>query len=318
MKECEWNRRTFLKKAPVAMAGLAAATGAGVALGGTAWAQADKEPKCSPEKAAQCMVKSCPHAQAAAGAEARESGIKHYRRLGRTGLEVSDISMGAAVDEAVLKYAFDSGINFFDTADSYYSGGGETALGSAFKGTRDKVIIATKHMLEPTWTKSVIEDKVNASLKRLNTDYVDLLFMQGVGDPALFKNEEILSAYEGLKKQGKYRHLCFSTHDTELVVPPAIESGLFDAALLMYDTSLFPKMHEMHQRLFDADIGLIAMKTLRGGEHNDVQKKFPGLTFAQASIRWALKDKKVSTVLISMRTFEHVDEYLAVSGSGLT
>ena len=309
------DRRTFLRTAPAAVAGLAAAGGVGLGLGSAAWA--DKKPKCSPEKAANCMVKSCPFAQEA-GASTDESKIKHYRKLGRTGLEVSDISMGAAVDEAVLKYAYDCGINFFDTADSYYSGGGEIALGKAFKGMRDKIIISTKQMVEPSWTKQAVMDKVNASLERLQTDYVDLLFMQGVGDPALFKNEEILSGYRELKAQGKYRHLCVSTHDTELIVPAAVESGLFDAAMLLYDTSLFPKMQEMHQKLYDADMGLIAMKVMRGGEHNEVQKTFPGLTFAQASIRWALKDKKVSTVLISMRTFEHIDEYLKVSGSGLS
>jgi predicted aldo/keto reductase-like oxidoreductase len=147
---------------------------------------------------------------------------------------------------------------------------------------------------------------------------VDLLFMQGVGDPALFKNEEILSAYRTLKEQGKYRFLCFSTHDTDTVVPAAIESGLFSAALLMYVPNLFQKMDEMHARLRDAGLGIIGMKTLRGGEGAKVlESAEPGTTFAQASIRWALRDRKISSVLISMRTFEHIDEYLSVSGSGL-
>lgn len=300
------TRRDFLQKAPAAVAGLAAAVGISVEMSGlarAAWAAG--------------VTGDGPPGQTASLREA--VGIRRYRPLGKTGLELSDISMGAAVDEAVIKYAFDRGINFFDTADSYYNGRGESALGGALKGVRDKCLVATKHMVEPGWKKQTLIEKVNASLARFGFDYVDMLFMQGVGDPALFKNEEILSAYEELKKQGKYRFLCFSTHDTDTVVPAAIESGLFSAAMLMYTPDLFSRMDEMHTRLHDAGIGIIAMKALKGGEKADLpDKEKSGMTFAQSAIRWALLDKKISTVLISMRTFEHIDEYLKVSGSGLS
>lgn len=308
MKKKDLERRDFLKRAPAALIGLAAAAGAGAGLGDLARATSVEDPKKG----------GAPSKKATQGPGAEAPKVKQYRRLGRTELDVSDLGMGAAIDVEVLRYAYERGINFFDTADSYYMGGGEEALGKAFEGKRDKIVIATKHMVEASWKKETIVEKVNASLERLKTDYVDLLFLQGVGDPAMFKNDDILSGYEALKKDGKYRHLCFSTHDTDSVVPAAIECGLFDAALLMYDTSLFPKMEEMHTKLHEADIGLIAMKVLRGGKHHDVQEKHgPGLTFAQASIKWALSDKKVASVLISMRTFEHIDEYLGVSGSGL-
>lgn len=308
-----FERRDFLKRAPAALVGLAAAAGAGAGLGDLArpiWADGSELDGGPPRK-------KIVHGEGGSEAAGAPPKVEGYRRLGRTDLEISDIGMGAAIDDDVLKYAYDRGINFYDTADSYYMGGGEEALGKAFKGMRDKVIISTKHMVEPSWTREALAEKVNASLERLKTDYVDMLFVQGVGDPALFKNEEILSGYETLKKQGKYRHLCFSTHDTDTVVPPAIESGLFDAAMLMYDSSLFPKMEKMHAALHEADIGIIAIKVLRGAKGHDVQSNYgPDLTFAQASIRWALHDKKVSSVLISMRTFEHIEEYLAVSGAG--
>jgi len=282
------SRRDFLKKAPPAVAGLMVLGGMGAGLGAAVRAARDEAPK-----------------------------IRDYRPLGKTGLKLSDIGMGAGVDDAVIRYAYDRGITYFDTADSYYNGRGEEAFGRALKSVRDKCVISTKHMVEPGWKKDVLKEKVNASLKRLGSDYADLLFVQGVGDPALFKNEEILSAYRELKEEGKYRFLCFSTHDTDIVVPAAIESGLFSAAMLMYVPSMFQKMDEMHTRLHEAGIGIIAMKALKGGEAiNVLEKAKPGRTFAQASIEWALQDKKISTVLISMRTFEHIDEYLAVSGSG--
>lgn len=283
------SRRDFLKMAPPVLAGLAALGGVSAGLGRLSRAVAEEQaPK-----------------------------ILDYRPLGKTGFKISDISMGAGVDDAVIKYAYDRGINYYDTADSYYNGKGEEAFGRALKSVRDKVVISTKHMVEPGWKKDFLVEKVNASLKRLGSDYVDLLFMQGVGDPALFKNEEILSAYRDLKEQGKYRFLCFSTHDTDTVVPAAIESGLFSAAMLMYVPSLFQKMDEMHAKLHEAGIGIIAMKALKGGEAvKALEKAKPGRTFAQASIEWALRDRKIATVLISMRTFEHIDEYLKVSGSG--
>jgi aryl-alcohol dehydrogenase-like predicted oxidoreductase len=284
------SRRDFLKMVPPAVAGLAVLGGMGARLGGLAHAAAmDEAPR-----------------------------ILDYRPLGATGYKISDIGMGAGVDDAVIQYAYERGINYFDTADSYYNGKGEEAFGRALKGVRDKCVISTKHMVEPGWKKETLMEKVNASLKRLDSDYVDLLFMQGVGNPALFKNEEILSAYRALKEQGKYRFLCFSTHDTDAVVPAAVESGLFSAAMLMYIPTMFQKMDEMHARLHEAGIGIIAMKALKGGEGAKVlESADPGSTFAQASIRWALQDRKISTVLISMRTFEHIDEYLKVSGSGL-
>jgi aryl-alcohol dehydrogenase-like predicted oxidoreductase len=300
------TRRDFLQKAPAAVLGLAAAVAISSEMDDVAraaWAAGRGHGDGPQEKASP---------------SAGVNKIHHYRALGKTGLELSDISMGAAVDVAVIQYAFDRGINFFDTADSYYNGQGEAALGRALKSVRDQCFIATKHMVEPSWKKETLMEKVNGSLQRMDSDYVDMLFMQGVGDPALFKNDEILSAYDELKKQGKYRFLCFSTHDTDTVTPAAIESGLFSAAMLMYTPSLFSKMEEMHTSLYDAGIGIIAMKVLKGGENAGLpDKEESGLTFAQSSIQWALRDKRISTVLISMRTFEHIDEYLKVSGSGL-
>ena len=302
------TRRDFLRMAPPALAGLAIVGGMGAGV--TTIARAARAAGLRGESgAAPPMHES--------GSVAEAPRILDYRPLGKTGLKLSDISMGAGVDDAVIRYAFDRGINYFDTADSYYNGQGEVAFGKALKSVRDKCVISTKHMVEAGWKKEVLMEKVNASLKRLDSDYVDLLFMQGVGDPALFKNEEILSAYRALKEQGKYRFLCFSTHDTDSVVPAAIESCLFSAAMLMYVPGLFQRMDEMHTKLYDAGIGIIAMKALKGGEGAKVlENAEPGTTFAQASIAWALRDRKISTVLISMRTFEHIDEYLKVSGAG--
>jgi len=138
--------------------------------------------------------------------ESEAPRIQKYNVLGKTGLKVSDISLGMAREPSVLHYAYDQGINFFDTAESYYEGQHELDIGRAFKKIRDKVVITTKHHLGTGMNlkKQQIIDNFDESLKRLGFDYVDIAMLHQVDDPALLENEEMLDAYEAMKKAGKY------------------------------------------------------------------------------------------------------------------
>ncbi len=85
----------------------------------------------------------------AASAESIQgNSVKQYATLGRTGLEIADISFGSSRlrpgQEDLVNYALDRGVNYFDTAESYTGGDSETVIGNALKGKRDKVILATK------------------------------------------------------------------------------------------------------------------------------------------------------------------------------
>ncbi|MGC4038996.1 MAG: aldo/keto reductase [Chitinophagaceae bacterium] len=146
------------------------------------------------------------------------------RKLGNGGLEVSALGLGCmgltfgystAIDEKdaikVIRTAYDSGITFFDTAEAYSKGGNETLLGKAVKPFRDKVIIATKFGFKngepltgmdsrPERIKAVAE----ASLKFLDTDYIDLFYQHRV-DPTV-PIEDVAGAIQGLIKEGKVRH----------------------------------------------------------------------------------------------------------------
>src|SRR4030042_5411459 len=79
-----------------------------------------------------------------------QNAIKQYNILGRTGLKVSDISFGAGgtTDPAIIQYALDLGINFFDTAESYGDGSSEETIGKVAAQHRDKMIICTKLLLD--------------------------------------------------------------------------------------------------------------------------------------------------------------------------
>jgi voltage-dependent potassium channel beta subunit len=142
-----------------------------------------------------------------------------YRNLGRSGLSVSEISLGSwltlgsSVDRAatreLVQAAYDLGINFFDTADAYARGAGEEALGAALKGIpRPYVVIATKCFFPMSdrpndrgLSRKHIRESTEASLKRLGTDYIDLMQCHRA-DPST-PMEETVRAFEDLIRAGK-------------------------------------------------------------------------------------------------------------------
>jgi aryl-alcohol dehydrogenase-like predicted oxidoreductase len=151
-----------------------------------------------------------------------------YRTLGPSGLKVSVVSLGGDtfgrdIDEPatlkVINYALDAGINYIDTADVYGKGGGrsEEFVGKAVKGKRDKVFIATKFGVavgegsqqfvdkDGLGSRKYIIKAVEATLKRLNTDYIDL-YQFHKPDPAT-PIEETLRAMDNLVKSGKVRFI---------------------------------------------------------------------------------------------------------------
>jgi aryl-alcohol dehydrogenase-like predicted oxidoreductase len=149
-----------------------------------------------------------------------------YRRLGRSGLVVSVVGLGcnnfgrkvdAAGTRAVVDAALDAGITLFDTSDSYGERPGlsEEFLGAALAGRRDEVILATKFGNDlrgangPDWgargSRRYVARAVEASLRRLGTDYIDLYQMH-YPDPHT-PIEETLSALDDLVRAGKVRYL---------------------------------------------------------------------------------------------------------------
>ena len=155
----------------------------------------------------------------------------NYRSLGISGLKVSEISLGSwttfggSVGEAdaapIVHRAFDMGINLFDTADVYVKGGAERALGAAIRDLpRGEIVVATKCMgrvgdgpLGRGLSRKHIFDAMDASLKRLGLDYVDLY--QFHAPDAETPIEESLRAFEDLVRLGKTRYIGFSNFDEQ-------------------------------------------------------------------------------------------------------
>ena len=149
-----------------------------------------------------------------------------YRRLGRSGLKVSEIALGAGnfgkrVDQQTstrtVDYALDHGVNFIDTANWYGDGQSETFLGNALKGKRDQVVLASKFgsgmgegVNERGCSRYHIMDAVDQSLKRLQTDHIDL-YQLHVPDPET-PVEETVRTLDDLVRSGKVRYLGLTNH----------------------------------------------------------------------------------------------------------
>ena len=150
-----------------------------------------------------------------------------YRTLGRTGVKVSAQCLGAMMfgewgntdeDECVriVHRALDAGINFVDTADVYSAGRSEEIVGKALRGRRDDVVLATKvhgemgpGLNERGNTRLWIQREVESSLRRLQTDHIDLY---QIHRPEFDTDiEETLGALTDLVRQGKVRYLGCST-----------------------------------------------------------------------------------------------------------
>ncbi len=144
-----------------------------------------------------------------------------YRRLGRSGLKVSEIGLGGnnfgnRADEetsiGIINRALEMGINFIDTADIYAQGRSEELVGKAVKGKRLQVVIATKFGYatgvcpkEPGGSRNHIMKAVDSSLRRLNTDYIDLYYVHYPDTETPI--EETLHAMDDLIHAGKVRYI---------------------------------------------------------------------------------------------------------------
>ena len=145
-----------------------------------------------------------------------------YRKLGNTGLIVSEVALGTMQfggkmnmgnlgqedTSRMVKLALDHGINFIDTADVYSLGESETLLGNALRGVRDEVVLATKVRLpmggnfnHSGATRVNIMREIEHSLQRLQTDYIDLYQVHGWD--SITPLEETLRTLNNLARQGR-------------------------------------------------------------------------------------------------------------------
>jgi predicted aldo/keto reductase-like oxidoreductase len=261
-------------------------------------------------------------------AEWKGARIREYRRLGRTEARISDISLGSTKiraekgGEEIARRLIERGVTYFDTAPDYAEAGSELLLGRAMKGYRDQMFIATKFCtphghLPPHASVREHMDVVEASLKRLQTDHVDLVHIHACNSVERLLAPNTHEAFDRLKEEGKVRFLGFSSHTPRLeeIANAAIDSGRIDVMMLAYHHGSWPQLGEIIDRAAANDVGVVAMKTLKGARHRGLlEKRDEADSYTQAAFKWVLGNPKVSGLVISFFQPQHVDEYLYASG----
>lgn len=234
------NRREFLRNVGIA--------GAAVTLGGSRLLGQSTQPASQPGPADPERPLQVP-----------------TRPFGKTGVEVSILSVGTTVmpNILLLRNALRHGVTYWDTATGYVGGNSERTIGKYFQANSDdrkKIFLVTKC---PSTDPRRLEESLQTSFERMNTDYVDLFFLHAMSRPD-FLNDDIKAWAERMKKSGKIKFIGFSTHkNMQPLLQTAAKVGWIDGIMTAYNYRL---MHEDEMKRAvaaceKAGIGLTAMKT---------------------------------------------------------
>ncbi|UCC43476.1 MAG: aldo/keto reductase [Candidatus Zixiibacteriota bacterium] len=245
-----------------------------------------------------------------------------YRTLGKTGLKMPVVSMGVGPcnDPRVVQACYEIGMRHFETAAGYAFGRNEQILAGGLHklGVRDKVFITTKTLdagqrrgltTGEQYSKRLIET-FEGSLRRLRTDYVDILLIHGVGDADTVANEAIINTLLELKKAGKTRSIGISTHgNMAAVINEAVRVGSYDVIQTSFnftladDTELLTAIENAASK----GIGIIAMKTQAGGANfpnPDTLRQYDSVTVNSAALKWVLRNESVTTSVPAIPDYE--------------
>lgn len=293
-----------------------------------------------------------------------------YRNLGRAGLKVSEIclgtmTMGNGADQAessrMVDTAMAAGLNFFDTANSYVQGTSETMLGNALKGKRHEAVIATK-VFNPMghrpndsgMSRLHIKQQIEASLKRLQTDYVDIYFIHHVDHATPL--EEMLRAFDDLVREGKVLYTACSNFETwRLMEALWISDTKGWERFACYQPQYSLVVRDIDEELVPAfklkGLGCVAWSPMAGGylagkytpgslkvqgtrsaegwgfnsrffapNHAEILQtlidvaKEIGRTPAQTALRWVMDQPFMTSAIVGARNAEQLKDTLAAGG----
>jgi len=305
------NRRNFLKTVGVASLGSVLATCKG---------KEEEQPETT---------------ETAAPKSAQEEKYPQVpkRKLGKTGIEVPCLSLGGTFNfvekQIVLRKSLQWGVSFWDTA-----GNSELGIGkfiSENPEARKKLFIVTK--AAGAITIADAEEHLHASLKRMNTKYIDLYYIMdripgrgysnhGLSDPA-YLTDELRQWVKSAKKRKLMRFFGFSTHkNMAKCLAAAAKLGWIDAIMTTYSFRIMqnPELQASIDACHKAGIGLIAMKT-QGRPQEKIEteedKKLAGhflqrgFTEGQAKIKAVLQDKRISSACVGMESVSVLTENVA-------
>jgi predicted aldo/keto reductase-like oxidoreductase len=237
------------------------------------------------------------------------------RDLGKTGVKISALGLGGhhlgdaesyAVAEQLVHEAIDGGITFFDNCWEYHNGKSEDWMGRALKGKRDKVFLMTKVCTHGR-DKALALKMLDESLRRLQTDHLDLWQLHGMGfdnDPDLaLKAGGAFEAQLEARKQGKVRFIGFSGHKSAQVHADLVKRGKFDSVQMPLNA--FDSQFRSFEKLVVPEaakrgMAVLGMKPMCGT--GDPVKK--GVLSAEEALRYAMSIPNVTTTISGMDKLE--------------
>jgi predicted aldo/keto reductase-like oxidoreductase len=260
--------------------------------------------------------------------------------LGKTGQVVTRLGMGTSwdVEPSFVQLMLAAGIRYIDTAEGYEAGRSEKTIGEVLErtGKRKDVYLVTKtnghRKFDVSEAAKVFDARLNASLERLRTDYVDGFFLHGLTGVQipLLSDPNVKAAFAAMKKSGKIRFCGLSCHDGRLpeVVEAAAACGWIDQIMIQYNfrTMGVDAVRRAVDAASKANLGIVAMKTQGGAgqfKGGDVSKKFQELIDAkikkeQAAIKAVFADERINAVVSEMTNRDQLRENSAATREPIT
>jgi aryl-alcohol dehydrogenase-like predicted oxidoreductase len=267
------------------------------------------------------------------------------RKLGRTGLDVSPIALGGASfgyvhrsanwdpwsDEgrrtviAILNHGLDLGINYIDTAPLYGAGNSETLIGEVMKTRRQECVLAAKVWFELDRQGAI--NSVHESLKRLQTDYIDIVQIHGRMYSAadyghIVKEGGPLEGLRALREARKIGFIGITTEEPWTVLPFLAHPEI-DVYQIAYNFIYHAVARHFLIEAGKANVGVVTMRTMTSGIlQREARYLAPGWQAAhdlfEVSLKFVLSDSRVHCDLVSMRWLEEVDRNISLIANWVT
>ena len=264
-----------------------------------------------------------------------------YTEFGRTGIQVSRLGFGCmrfpsrevdgrkVFDEEesirMMHRAMELGVNYFDTAPGYCEKQSEIIVGTALKGRRDKVYLSTKYPSEEA-SGDDLERKLETSLKKLDTDYIDFYHMWGISLKTFVERLDTpdgpMARARKLRDAGVIRHISFSFHDAPENMIEIIRrgEGVFASVLCQYN--LLDRANEdAIAYAHEQGLGVTIMGPVGGGRlgapSKVIQDLLPGKvqSSAEMALRFVMNNRNVNIALSGMSSMDMVEENAAVASN---
>lgn len=260
--------------------------------------------------------------------------------LGKTGQKVTKLGMGTSwkVDPGFVQRALYAGVRYIDSSETYERGTSEKTIGQVLQrtGMRKDVFLVTKNGsfsgVRGQARADSFETHLNASLERMQTDYVDAYYIHGVSgkDIGIFDEPEVKKTFEKLKKAGKIKFAGFSCHDRMLpeIIEAAAKAGWMDQMMIQFNfrTMDGDQLRRAVDAASKANFGIVAMKTQGGAQEfkegekvariNDLLDK--GLKVPQAALKAVWSDERIHAIVSEMTNTDQLKMNMAASLDGLT